>query len=339
MRAVTIPKYGAPSVLEVRESADPTPKEGEVRVRVRAAGLNFAEVMARKGLYPDAPKPPLVAGYEVAGVIDAVGTGVKERSVGQRVAALVRFGGHADVVCVPEAQTFLMPDAMTFEEGAALPVNYLTAYHMLFQVFRVKPGDKVLVHMAAGGVGTAVLQLCRNLEGVTTIGTASASKHDYVRSHGCDHVIDYRTKDYVKEVNALTNGRGVDVVLDALGGPDWKKNYDLLRPSGMLIAFGWANMSTGSTRNLFKVLGQLTTIPKWSPIGLMDANKGVAGVNLGHLWGELEMLRAQGEALVEMYAQGKIKPHVDESFSFADAAKAHEKLESGKSVGKVVLVP
>lgn len=339
MRAVTIPKHGAPSVLEVRESADPTPKDGEVRIRVRAAGLNFAEIMARKGLYPDAPKPPMVVGYEVAGVIDAVGTGVATRKVGERVAALVRFGGHADVVCAPEKQAFLMPDAMSFEEGAALPVNYLTAYHMLFQVFRVKPGDTVLVHMAAGGVGTAVLQLCKELDGVTTIGTASASKHDYVRAHGCDHPIDYRTKDYAEEVRKITKGRGVDVVLDALGGADWKKGYDLLRPSGMLIAFGWANMSTGSTRNLFKVIGQLTTIPKWSPIALMDANKAVAGVNLGHLWGELDMLRGQGEALIDLYAKGKIKPHVDSSFSFADAAKAHEKLESGKSVGKIVLVP
>lgn len=339
MRAVTIPKYGAPSVLEVRESADPTPKAGEVRVRVRAAGLNFAEVMARKGLYPDAPKPPMVVGYEVAGLVDAVGEGVTKRKVGDRVAALVRFGGHADVVCMPEAQCFVIPESMPFEEGAALPVNYLTAYHMLFQVFRVKAGDVVLVHMAAGGVGTAVLQLCRTVPGVTTIGTASAAKHDYVRGHGCDHVIDYRTKDYVQEVRAITKGRGVDVVLDALGGPDWKKGYDLLRPSGMLIAFGWANMSTGSTRNLFKVLGQLTTIPKWSPIQLMDVNKAVAGVNLGHLWGELDMLRVQGEALVELYEQGKIKPHVDEVFSFAEAAKAHAKLEDGKSVGKIVLVP
>lgn len=339
MRAVTIPKHGAPSVLEVRESKDPSPKDGEVRIRVRAAGLNFAEVMARKGLYPDAPKPPMVVGYEVAGVIDAVGAGVTRRKVGDRVAALVRFGGHADVVCAPEAQVFAIPEAMSFEEGAALPVNYLTAYHMLFQVFRVKAGDTVLVHMAAGGVGTAVLQLCRHLEGVTTIGTASAAKHDYVKSHGCDHAIDYRNKDYVEEVRALTKGRGVDVVLDALGGPDWKKGYDLLRPSGMLVAFGWANMSTGSTRNLFKVLGQLTTIPKWSPIALMDVNKAVAGVNLGHLWGEIDMLRGQGEALVQMYADGKIKPHVDEVFTFENAAKAHEKLESGKSVGKIVLVP
>jgi synaptic vesicle membrane protein VAT-1 len=339
MRAITIPRYGGPSVLEIREHGDPTPKEGEVRVRVEAAGLNFAEIMARKGLYPDAPKPPVVVGYEVAGVIDALGPGVTERAEGERVAALVRFGGHADVICVPSAQCFVLPDAMTFAEGAALPVNYLTAYHMLFQVSRVKAGDIVLVHMAAGGVGTAVLQLCRNLHDVTTIGTASAAKHDYVRGHGCDHVIDYRSKDYVEEVRALTNGRGVDVVLDALGGADWRKGYDLLRPSGMLVAFGWANMSTGSTRNLFKVLRQLTTVPKWSPMQLMDANKAVAGVNLGHLWGEIAMIRKQGEALVALYRDGTIRPHVDEVFSFEDAARAHEKLESGKSVGKIVLTP
>src|SRR6185369_6233152 len=148
-----------------------------VRIRVHAAGLNFAEVMARQGLYPDAPKPPCVVGYEVAGVVDALGPGVDGPAVGARVLALVRFGGHAELVCAPVRQVVELPGALGFEEAAAIPVNYLTAYHMLFRVANVRPGQRVLVHMAAGGVGLAVLQLCRTVGGVETFGTASAAKH------------------------------------------------------------------------------------------------------------------------------------------------------------------
>ena len=158
-----------------------------MRIRVRAAGLNFADVMAAQGLYPDAPKAPCVVGYEAAGVVDVLGDGVPDHAVGQRVVALTHFGGHADVVCVPAGQVFQIPDEMSFEEAAALPVNYLTAYHMLFRVACVRPGERVLVHMAAGGVGLAVLQLCRTVEGLVVFGTASAGKHEMLRAEGCAH--------------------------------------------------------------------------------------------------------------------------------------------------------
>jgi NADPH:quinone reductase-like Zn-dependent oxidoreductase len=161
MRAIWITQTGGPEVLAVRESADPQPGPDEVRVRVRAAGLNFAEVMARQGLYPDAPKPPCVVGYEVAGVVDALGANVAAPAVGRRVIGLVRFGGHADTVCVRANQLVDMPDGMDFVDGAALPVNYITAYHMLSRIAGLRGGDRVLVHLAAGGVGIAVLQLCR----------------------------------------------------------------------------------------------------------------------------------------------------------------------------------
>jgi NADPH:quinone reductase-like Zn-dependent oxidoreductase len=228
---------------------------------------------------------------------------------------------------------------MSFEDGAALPVNYLTAYHMLFVVRRIRKGDTVVVHMAAGGVGTAVLQLCRLVEGVVTIGTASAGKHDYVRSHGAHHVIDYRTRDYVEEVKKVTGGRGVDVVLDALGGPDWKRGYSLLGPGGILVASGFANVSVGGKRNLVHALGQMLRQPRFTCMGLMDDNRGVAGVNMGHLWGELELLTRELNALVGFYAEGKIKPHVSRVYPFSAARDAHAELEQGKSVGKIVLVP
>jgi NADPH:quinone reductase-like Zn-dependent oxidoreductase len=339
MKAVWIPKYGKPDVLEVREDDDPTPGPGEVRIRVRASGINFAEIMARQGLYQDAPPPPMVVGYEVSGVIDAVGRGVADRSASQRVIANPRFGGYADAVCVAAEQTFVMPDQMTFEEGAALPVTYLTAYHMLFNVFRVRAGDHVLVHQVAGGVGTAASQLCRSVGGVTTYGTASEGKHAYVRENGCDYPIDYHSVDYVKEIQKLTKGRGVDVVLDALGGSDWKKGYSLLRPGGLLIPFGWANMAKYGKRRMTHVVAQFSRMPWWTPVRLMHDNRGVAGVNMGHLWDERELTFEAFTALLELYVQGDIKPHVDRSFPLEQAAQAHAYIEAGKNLGKVLLTP
>lgn len=339
MKAVWIPRFGKPEVLEVRESEDPVPASGEVRVRVEAAGINFAEIMARQGLYQDAPPPPTVVGYEVSGVIDAVGERVDPAREGQRVLAMTRFGGYADTVCVPSEQAYAMPQSMTFEEGAALPVTYLTAYHMLFNVFRLRAGDHVLIHQAAGGVGTAACQLCRSVEGVTTYGTASKSKHDYVRENGCDHPIDYHSLDYADEIRRLTGGHGVDVVLDALGGTDWKKGYDLLRPGGMLIPFGWANMAKFGKRKMTHVVGQLARMPWWTPMKLMHQNKGVAGVNMGHLWEEREMTREAITRLLQLYQDGAIKPQIDRSFPFEQASDAHAYIEAGQNVGKVLLTP
>ena len=216
MRAIWITKAGGPEALELRETADPEPGRGQVRIRVHVAGLNFADVMAAQGLYPDAPKLPCVVGYEAAGVVEALGPETEGRAVGERVLALTHFGGHADVVCVPAEQVFGIPDGMSFEEAAAIPVNYITAHHMLFRIANVRPGERVLVHMAAGGVGMAVLQLCRAVDGLVVFGTASAAKHGALRAEGCTHPIDYHTADYAAEIRRLTGGHGVDVILDPL---------------------------------------------------------------------------------------------------------------------------
>lgn len=339
MRAIWITRSGGPEVLEVRTGPDPEPGAGQVRVRVRAAGLNFAEVMARQGLYPDAPRPPCVVGYEASGVIDALGPGAVGRAVGDRVALLTRFGGHADTVCVPVANTFPLPDAMTFEQAAALPINYITAWHMLFRAGGVRPGETVLVHMAAGGVGIAVIQLCRTVPGVRVIGTASASKHAFLRELGCDEPIDYRATDYVAEVRRLTGGRGVDLVLDSLGGNDWRKGYNLLAPVGRLVVFGFANALTGRRRNLLKLALQGLQVPWFHPIRLMNDNRTVAGVNLGHLWNHIELLSAEMDALIEHWRAGEIAPHIDSVFPFADVAQAHRRIEERRNIGKVLLIP
>lgn len=339
MQAITITRHGGPGVLQVKDMPDPEPAPGEVRIKVHAAGLNFAEVMARQGLYPDAPKPPCVVGYEGAGVVDKIGKGVTDLKEGTRVLFLSKFGAHASLICVTADQAIPIPDKMSFESAAGLPVTYLTAYHMLFGIARIRSGEHVLIHMAAGGVGTAALQLCRTVPGVVTYGTASAKKHDAIREQGCDHPIDYRSKDYVEEVRRLTDGRGVDLVLDPLGGGDWKKGYKLLAPTGMLIAFGLANANTGGKRNLFNVLTQLAKVPRFSPMKLMNDNRTVAGVNMGHLFGERALMERSLKAIMQHYADGKIDPVIGGSYPFSKAADAHGELEFGKNVGKIVLTP
>jgi NADPH:quinone reductase-like Zn-dependent oxidoreductase len=255
------------------------------------------------------------------------------------VLALVRFGGQAEKVVLPAGHAMPMPEGMTFEQGAALPVNYLTAYHALFRVGHLSRGQSVLVHMAAGGVGIAALQLCRTVPGITVFGTASAAKHAVIRDEGCHHPVDYRTHDYETEVRQLTGGRGVDLVLDALGGADWRKGYRLLRPGGMLVTYGFANLATGPRRSLLVAARQLLSVPRFSPIALMDDNRGVAGVNMGHLWGEPEMVLGEFQALLELFREGRIRPRVDSTFRFEEAALAHERLQGRGSVGKVLLVP
>lgn len=339
MRGIWITKSGGLDVLEVRETPDPELGRGQVRVRVHASGLNFADVMARLGLYPDAPKPPCIVGYEVAGVVEALGEGVVAPAVGTRVIAMTRFGGHADTVCVPAIQVVAMPDGMSFEEGAAMPVNYITAYHMLFRVAALRPREKVLIHMAAGGVGLAALELCRTVEDVVTFGTASASKHGALRERGCSHPIDYHQVDYAEEVMRVTGGKGVDIVLDALGGKDWKKGMGLLRPMGRMVAFGFANLATGERRNLFRIIQQSLSIPLITPLGLMEKNRSVAGVNLGHLWDEMELLNEEMTELLALFRAGRIRPRIDAVFSFTQAAEAHRRLQDRQNIGKVILLP
>lgn len=336
MKSLTITRFGGPEVLELRTQDDPAPRPGEVRIRAERAGLNFADISARVGLYPDAPKPPLVVGYEAAGIIDAVGEGASAVRPGDRVVGVPKFGGQSDTIVLPEGQVAKLPEGMSFDDAAALPVNYLTAYHMLFHVHALKPGEKVLIHGAAGGVGIAVIQLCRLVEDVQVFGTASPSKHALLRELGVHHPIDYRSLDYAEEVRKLTDGRGVDVVLDPLGGGDWSKGYDLLAPAGHLIAFGFSNMVSGEKRSLFRVGSQILKIRPFTPVGLMQHNRTVSGVNMGHLWTEAKLLRGHLMKLLELYTAKKIAPHVDRIFPLSNGAEAYSYMQARKNVGKVL---
>lgn len=338
MQQVVITRYGGPEVLEVREAPDPQPMRGEVRISVAAAGLNFADVSARVGLYADAPKPPMTVGYEVSGTIDAVGAGVEGFAVGDRVIGLTRFGGQSSSVVIPTAQATHLPDGLDLVEAAAIPVNYLTAYLMLVRLGSVRPGQSVLIHAAAGGVGFAALQVCKLL-GAETYGTASAGKHERLREEGLDHPIDYRNQDFSVEVNRLTKGRGVDVILDAVGGATTRKNYKLLAPMGRLFLFGASSTSQDSKRNIAKVVSALAQFPVFHPISLMNSNKGVFGVNLGHLWDETAMMDETLTELLQWWSEGKISPIIDSTFPFSKAGDAHDQLQKARNVGKVLLIP
>jgi NADPH:quinone reductase-like Zn-dependent oxidoreductase len=338
MRQVVITRYGGPEVLEVRESPDPTPGEGQVRVRVANAGLNFAEVMARMGLYPDAPKAPCVVGYEVAGTVDAVGKGARGFAEGDRVVALVAFGGHSDVVVVNPDQLVKVPANVTLEKAGALPVQYLTAWAMLVTLGNVQPGDQVLVHAAAGGVGQAALQICKH-KGAQVIGTASASKHERLRAAGVAHTIDYNTQDFHTEVMRLTGGRGVDIALDAVGGKSFAKSYDSLAPMGRLFVFGGSAFSSGKTRNIGTIVKAFFSMPSFKPMRLMSENRGVIGVNMGHLWNERARLRALLEEVVRLTAEGVLDPVIDKVYPFAEAGAAHMRLNDRQNFGKVLLAP
>lgn len=339
MKAVVISRYGRADVLQVRDLPEPEPGPGEVRIAVRAAGLNFAEISARQGLYPEAPKPPSVVGFEVAGTVDALGVGVTAVARGDRVWAICRYGGHAERVCTPATLVRPMPQALGFEQAAAIPVAYATAVLLTMSFGHVQEGERVLIHMAAGGVGLAALQLCRRVPGVTLFGTASPSKHDFLRAQGLHHPIDYRTLDFEAEVKRLTNGRGVHLVLDPMGGKSWTKNYRLLAPLGRLMVFGFANATGPGARSIPRVIGQLMHVPRWSPLQLMGANRAVMGVNLNHLFAEVEIIEQGLDRLARLVQERSIEPVVDRVFPFSRAAEAHLRIEGRQNVGKVILVP
>src|SRR5450759_4467286 len=294
MRQAVITRHGAADVFEMREGPDPVPGDGEIRIRVRAAGINFADILARIGLYPDAPKPPVVVGYEVAGIVDAVGNGVTSPQEGDRVMALTRFGGYADSVVVPAAQAYRFPDRLSDAEVAAVPA-----------------GETVLVHNAGGGLGIAATQLAR-LRRATVIGTASAGKHDALRSFGVEHAIDYRLGDVEAEVRRITKGRGVDVILDPIGGRSFGASYRMLAPLGRLVMLGISSMS-GERRHAWRVLRSWWAMKSFDPLSLINRNRGVFGLNVGHLWDEGRHLQPLMQLLLTELSAGRLEPVVARS--------------------------
>jgi NADPH:quinone reductase-like Zn-dependent oxidoreductase len=343
MRAVVITEHGGPEVLQVQERPDPPVGPGEVRVAVKAAGINFADTLARTGLYPDSPKVPCVVGYEVAGEVESVGDRVESVKPGDRVFAGTRFNGQAELVTVREDMVYALPQGLSFAEGAAFLVNYATAQAGLVVMGGLKARERVLIHAAAGGVGISATQIAKRI-GAEVFGTASAAKHDAIREQGVDHAIDYRGQDFAEEVRRITGGEGIDVALDALGPSSFGKDYRLLRPGGRLIMYGASELQTGRTRSVPAVLRTLakspfSSMPWWKGLGVMNENKGVFGLNLLSWWDAEGSLDRVVEPLLPQLQQGQLKPVVAEVFPFDRASDAHRFIAERRNVGKVILVP
>jgi len=340
MRQIWISKAGPPEVLQVKEAPDPDPAAGELRIRVEASGVNFADIMGRLGLYPDLPRIPVVPGYEVAGRVDAAGAGADPSWIGRDVFASTHFGGYADVVCAPQAQVFPRPSNMSAEQGASFPVNYLTAWQLIVVMGGLKAGETVLVHSAGGGVGIAATQIAKHI-GAMVIGTASAGKHEELRALGVNHLIDYRTEDFEQRARQITGGRGVELILDPVGGDSFKKGYRLLAPTGRLGMFGASSAATGKGRGYLGMASMLANTPwvQFNPLSLMNANKGVFGVNLGHMWGDFDRMRPWMDQLMGLWESGAVKPKIARVFKFDEAPAAHHFIQDRKNIGKVLLAP
>jgi NADPH:quinone reductase-like Zn-dependent oxidoreductase len=333
MRAVVITGHGDPSVLQVQERPDPAPGPGEVRVAVRAAGVNFADTLARTGMYADAPKPPMVVGYEVAGDIAEVGDGVDPGRVGERVMAGTRFGGYAEQVVTKAADAIPLPAALSYEQGAAIPVNYATAWAALHGYGSLRAGERVLVHAAAGGVGISALQLAK-AAGAEVHGTASPGKHARLAELGLDRAIDYRQDGWWRGLPSY------DLVLDAIGGRSFGISYNLLRPGGRLVAYGASSVQPGAKRSLRHALPQAARMFRgFDLIKQMSDSKAVIGLNMLRLWDDRGTLEPWIAPLSGALADGTVAPVVHAAVPFDRAAEAHRIIAARENVGKVVLVP
>ena len=332
MRAVVITKHGGPDVFEVQDRPDPALGPGQVRIEVAAAGINFADVMARMGLYQDAPPTPCVVGYEVAGTILELAEGVEGLLPGQRVLAGTQFGGYATQVCVPAGDVVPLPDELSFEQGAAVPVNYATAWAGLVGYGVLEAGERVLVHSAGGGVGIAATQIAKKL-GAEVYGTASPSKHQRILELGVDRALDYTKPGWEQGIGMF------DVILDAVGGKSFRTSYGLLRPGGRLVAFGASSVVSGERKSVPTALKAVLRMPRFNLVKQMQESKSVIGLNMLTLWKDRGTLGPWIDPLSGMLGDGTIAPVVAGSFSFEEAGAAQSMIVERRNIGKVVLTP
>ena len=323
MDAIEVGSYGDSDVLEVVERDIPEPGPGEVRIEVEAAGINFADIMQRRGLYPGGPEPAYVPGMEAAGTVHATGDGVG-LSEGDRVVGMLNGGGYAEYVTANAQMLLPIPDGMSFEEAAGFPVQFLTAHSCLFEWGGLEEGESVLIQAAAGGVGTAAVQLASRA-GATVFGTASTEqKLELAADLGCDHPIQYTETDFRDVVDAETDGEGVDLVLESVGDDVFDHSLDALAHFGRLVTYGVASGVPASAQNQ----------------RLLFENKSVIGFHLGQAsrHDPNRIMKAIPD-LTQGLSDGELEVIVGETFALEEAAEAHQFIEDRKSTGKVVLVP
>ena len=334
-RRVVLTKAGSPSTLAVQEMEMPTPKAGEIRIKVAFAGINFADLLMRLGLYQPRPKYPFTPGYEMSGTVDAIGDGVEGFSVGQRVVAGVRNGGQSSHVLVSANKALVLPDGISLEVAAAIPVTYLTAHHMLHHLGHLTPDESVLIHGGAGGVGTAALQLCQ-WAGVTQVwATASGGKASTIEGFG-GVAIDRHNEDFVQVVKQATDGKGVDHILDPIGGDHLARSLSVLKEGGRLYTYGMSAAAPSAKRSLLRSFLAWRKTPKFDPLRLMTRNRGVFGVHMG-TWSDEGVMVEQLNRILEGVQEGHLVPVIDSIFDVEDVAQAHHHIHDGKNIGKVLL--
>lgn len=335
MQALEITRFGGPEVFQLVERPKQALKPRDVRIEVRAAGVNFADLMMRMGLYPEAPRPPFVPGYEIAGVISEVGSEVQGRKVGDRVLAGTRFGGYATEAVLPENQVWPTPAKLSDIEAAAVPVNFLTAWIALDEMARVRQGDRVLVHSAAGGVGTAAVQIAARA-GARVVGlTGSPAKKEAILALGASSAL--LDSDFDRGSDSEMGG--FDIILDPTGGGSVRRSLRRLAPCGRVVTYGVSSMVTGRKRSVLKAVRMLAASPLIHPIWLMNRNKGIFGLNLLQLFEPSQrdrLARVMDRILAELEA-GRYHVVVGKTFALSEGGAAHEHLQSRANVGKVVL--
>jgi len=307
---------------------------------VSCFGLNFADILARKGEYPDAPPFPFIPGYEVAGTVIAVGENVANFRVGMRVAALTPFGGYAEYAVAPAMGAFEIPENMSFIEAAAIPVAFVTAYYSLHMTGSLRPGDKILIHAAAGGVGLAAVQIAK-LAGLTIYGTASKQKLDSLKQEwGVDHCIDYRANDFVEEVFKIdgTKKGSIDIVLDSLGGSQFKKDMSILRPGGRVVGIGVASLQDRSISKTIGLIGGVISMMTINAIDMLLHSITFCGVNLKRLGDHRPDLLAHClEKIQQLFIEGKLRTKVYKVYEWKEIIQAHKDIESRITTGKLIL--
>ncbi len=335
MRAVLLRRPGPPQNLRLEETPDPVARPGEVLLQNKAAGVNFADVLARQGLYPDAPERPFIPGFESSGEILAMGEGVSGFRVGQRVLAFHTSGGYAERVSAPAANVIPIPDSLGSQSAVVLPLNYGTAFVALYRTGPVEPGMRVFLHAAAGGVGLAVIDLARRA-GLEVVGAASSHfKRERLQAEGVKHVVDSR-KARVDRVarNIYGKGGGFDIVIDSIGGRSIGEGLRSLNPGGRLVSCGVARLSKGGLLGALKLW--LTT-PRLDALRLLRQSRGFYGLNLAPLMRDQPLARKVLEELVRWTAMGEIHPEPGRVMPLAEAGAAHHLLERRRNVGKIVL--
>ena len=334
-RSVFITRHGPPSVLELKSTSILDPKQNEVQVEIKYSGINFADIMTRMGIYTTRLKPPYILGMEIAGIVSKTGSERFNSMIGKTVVGICKSGGYSTNVNVPAEQLFVINDDL-LSIAASIPVNYLTAYFMMIHQGCLRKDETILIHGIGGGVGIAATQIAQII-GARIIGTASLIKHKNLKKMGVDELIDYRKENFYEKIMDLTNGKGVDLVLDPLGGKELLNSYKCLSEFGRIGVYGFSTAVTGPKRSYFKILQRFLQIPSFKPRHLMMKNQGAFGFHLGMIRDRKDLVQHYGNILFDWLEDKSFIPIIDSVFELKNADKAHQYIADRKNIGKVLL--